>query len=94
MILPASSCNGLIIVAIYCLHMLGMLLSSMLPIPLPSGRHPSAEYDMVRIGIGLYGIDPGNREVTLQESVSSRPPLHRSRKLEKVNLWDMADIPW
>ena len=31
-------------------------------------RHPNLQYDMVRLGIGLYGVDPGNSMPDLIES--------------------------
>lgn len=46
-------------------------------------RHPSAEYDMVRIGIGLYGIDPGNSELKLQESVSLKTTIAQIKDVKK-----------
>jgi alanine racemase len=46
-------------------------------------RHPSAEYDMVRIGIGLYGIDPGNSALKLQESVSLKTTIAQIKEVKK-----------
>jgi alanine racemase len=46
-------------------------------------RHPSAEYDMVRIGIGLYGIDPGNSDLKLQESVSLKTTIAQIKEVKK-----------
>ena len=46
-------------------------------------RHPSAEYDMVRIGIGLYGIDPGNSGLKLQESVSLKTTIAQIKEVRK-----------
>ena len=45
-------------------------------------RHPSAEYDMVRIGIGLYGIDPGNSALKLQESVSLKSTIAQIKEVK------------
>jgi alanine racemase len=46
-------------------------------------RHPAAEYDMVRIGIGLYGIDTGNSEMKLQESVSLKTTIAQIKEVRK-----------
>ncbi len=46
-------------------------------------RHPSAEYEMVRIGIGLYGIDPGKTDLELQESVSLRTTIAQIKHVPK-----------
>lgn len=46
-------------------------------------RHPSAEYDMVRIGIGLYGIDPGKEDLELKESVSLRTTIAQIKQVPK-----------
>ena len=46
-------------------------------------RHPSAEYEMVRIGIGLYGIDPGNSDLKLQESVSLKTTIAQIKEVKK-----------
>jgi len=46
-------------------------------------RHPSAEYDMVRIGIGLYGIDPGNSDLKLQESVALKTTIAQIKEVKK-----------
>ena len=46
-------------------------------------RHPAAEFDMVRIGIGLYGIDPGNSDLKLQESVSLKTTIAQIKEVRK-----------
>lgn len=46
-------------------------------------RHPAAEFDMVRIGIGLYGIDPGNSDLKLQESVSLMTTIAQIKEVKK-----------
>jgi alanine racemase len=46
-------------------------------------RHPSAEYEMVRIGIGLYGIDPGKADLTLQEAVALKTTIAQIKDVEK-----------
>jgi alanine racemase len=46
-------------------------------------RHPSAEYDMVRIGIGLYGIDPGKGDLTLQEAVALKTTIAQIKEVKK-----------
>lgn len=46
-------------------------------------RHPAAEYDMVRIGIGLYGIDPGKSDLKLQESVSLKTTIAQIKEVKK-----------
>lgn len=46
-------------------------------------RHPSAEYDMVRIGIGLYGIDPGKADLSLQEAVALKTTIAQIKEVEK-----------
>ena len=38
-------------------------------------RHPRATYKMVRLGIGLYGIDTGNSGLSLQEAVSLKTTI-------------------
>lgn len=38
-------------------------------------RHPEATYDMVRLGIGLYGIDPSNMGLQLREAASLRTTI-------------------
>ena len=46
-------------------------------------RHPAAEYDMVRIGIGLYGVDPGNSDLKLQESISLKTTIAQIKDVKK-----------
>ena len=38
---------------------------------------------MVRIGIGLYGIDPGNSDLKLQESVSLKTTIAQIKDVKK-----------
>jgi alanine racemase len=42
-------------------------------------RHPNAQYDMVRIGIGLYGVDPGNAHLGLIESGTLKTTIAQIR---------------
>ncbi|MFN5421871.1 MAG: bifunctional UDP-N-acetylmuramoyl-tripeptide:D-alanyl-D-alanine ligase/alanine racemase [bacterium] len=44
-------------------------------------RHSSAQYDMVRLGIGLYGIDPGNTELNLIESGTLKTTIAQIRQV-------------
>ena len=46
-------------------------------------RHPSAEYGMVRIGIGLYGIDPGKGDLTLLEAVALKTTIAQIKEVKK-----------
>jgi alanine racemase len=45
-------------------------------------RHPRATYEMVRLGIGLYGIDTGNSGLPLQESVSLKTTIAQIRQVK------------
>ena len=45
-------------------------------------RHPRATYEMVRLGIGLYGIDTGNSGLPLQESVSLKTTIAQIRHVK------------
>jgi len=38
-------------------------------------RHPQAQYEMVRLGIGLYGIDPSGTHQQLTEAVSLKTTI-------------------
>lgn len=42
-------------------------------------RHPLARYEMVRLGIGLYGIDTGKSGLTLQEAVELKTTIAQIR---------------
>lgn len=44
-------------------------------------RHPGAQFDMVRLGIGLYGIDPGNSEFNLIESGTLKTTIAQIRQV-------------
>ena len=46
-------------------------------------RHPEAQLDMVRLGIGLYGVDPGNMHSTLVEAVALKTTIAQIRKVKK-----------
>ena len=45
-------------------------------------RHPRATYEMVRLGIGLYGIDTGNSGLALQEAVSLKTTIAQIRHVK------------
>jgi alanine racemase len=45
-------------------------------------RHPEAQLDMVRLGIGLYGVDPGNIHSTLVEAVALKTTIAQIRKVK------------
>ena len=44
-------------------------------------RHPKLQYDMVRLGIGLYGVDPGNQEMELIESGTLRTTISQIKNV-------------
>lgn len=46
-------------------------------------RHPQATFEMVRLGIGLYGIDTGKTGLQLEESVSLKTTIAQIRKVQK-----------
>jgi Alr-MurF fusion protein len=46
-------------------------------------RHPEAQLDMVRLGIGLYGVDPGNMQSNLVEAVALKTTIAQIRKVKK-----------
>lgn len=46
-------------------------------------RHPGAAYEMVRLGIGLYGVDPGKGDVELQESVALKTTIAQIKQVKK-----------
>ncbi len=47
------------------------------------GRHPSLQYDMVRLGIGMYGIDPGNADLGLIEAATLKTTISQIREVKK-----------
>lgn len=44
-------------------------------------RHPEARYDMVRLGIGLYGIDPAHSDLQLREAASLKTTIAQIRQV-------------
>ena len=46
-------------------------------------RHPRAAYEMVRVGIGLYGVDTGKSGMPLQEAVSLKTTIAQIRRVKK-----------
>lgn len=47
-------------------------------------RHPEYQFDMVRLGIGLYGIDSAiNHQLALQTVVTLRSTIAQTRKVKK-----------
>lgn len=46
-------------------------------------RHPRSAYEMVRLGIGLYGIDTGKTGLTLEESVTLKTTIAQIRNVAK-----------
>lgn len=47
-------------------------------------RHPEHQFDMVRLGIGLYGVDSANdRQLALQTVVTLRSTIAQIRKVKK-----------
>jgi alanine racemase len=44
-------------------------------------RHSEAELDMVRLGIGLYGVDPGKTTSALIEAVALKTTIAQIRKV-------------
>ena len=45
-------------------------------------RHPNAQLDMVRLGIGLYGVDPGTASSSLVEAVELKTTIAQLRKVK------------
>lgn len=45
-------------------------------------RHPQAAYEMVRLGIGLYGVDAGKSGLFLQEAISLKTTIAQIRDVE------------
>lgn len=46
-------------------------------------RHPAAQLDMVRLGIGLYGIDPSNDDTALLEAIALKTTIAQIRKVKQ-----------
>jgi alanine racemase len=46
-------------------------------------RHPRAAYEMVRLGIGLYGIDTGKTGLALEESVTLKTTIAQIRNVAR-----------
>jgi len=46
-------------------------------------RHPDAQLDMVRLGIGLYGIDPSNDDAILLEAIALKTTIAQIRKVKQ-----------
>lgn len=46
-------------------------------------RHPYAELEMVRLGIGLYGVDPTQSYTSLTEAISLKTTIAQIRKVKK-----------
>jgi len=46
-------------------------------------RHPAAQLDMVRLGIGLYGVDPSNDVAVLNEAVALKTTIAQIRKVKQ-----------
>jgi len=46
-------------------------------------RHPRAAYEMVRLGIGLYGIQTSKEEFSLTEAVELKTTIAQIRKVKK-----------
>ncbi|MEY4728089.1 MAG: hypothetical protein RLZZ390_613 [Bacteroidota bacterium] len=46
-------------------------------------RHPAAQLDMVRLGIGLYGVDPSNDVAVLNEAVALKTTIAQIRKVRQ-----------
>jgi alanine racemase len=46
-------------------------------------RHPDAQLDMVRLGIGLYGIDPSNDDTILLEAIALKSTIAQIRKVKQ-----------
>ena len=45
-------------------------------------RHPNLQYDLVRLGIGLYGVDPGNSMLELVESGTLRTTISQIKEVK------------
>jgi alanine racemase len=45
-------------------------------------RHPDAQLDMVRLGIGLYGIDPGNEFSRLVEAIALKTTIAQIKQVK------------
>jgi alanine racemase len=46
-------------------------------------RHPDAQLDMVRLGIGLYGIDPSNDVTVLSEAIALKTTIAQIREVKQ-----------
>ena len=46
-------------------------------------RHPRSAYEMVRLGIGLYGIDTGKTGLALEESITLKTTIAQIRSVAK-----------
>lgn len=46
-------------------------------------RHPDAQLEMVRLGIGLYGVDPSNDDTILQEAIALKTTIAQIRKVKQ-----------
>lgn len=46
-------------------------------------RHPEAQLDMVRLGIGLYGVDPSNDTAVLAEAIALKTTIAQIRKVKQ-----------
>lgn len=46
-------------------------------------RHPEAQLDMVRLGIGLYGVDPSNDDTFLLEAIALKTTIAQIRKVKQ-----------
>lgn len=46
-------------------------------------RHPDAQLEMVRLGIGLYGVDPAHENSTLLEAVALKTTIAQIKKVKK-----------
>ena len=46
-------------------------------------RHPDAQLDMVRLGIGLYGVDPSNDVSVLSEAIALKTTIAQIRKVKQ-----------
>ena len=46
-------------------------------------RHPNAAYEMVRLGIGLYGVSSAKESISLTEAVELKTTIAQIRKVKK-----------
>lgn len=47
------------------------------------GRHSNLQHDMVRLGIGMYGIDTGNADMGLIEAATLKTTISQIREVKK-----------